>query len=128
MKKKFIYTSLICLLMGFSAAAQGNLQFNRIITDQKTLTSTFGGYTDLLTVPSGKVWKIESMSTGITSAGERIFELNGVLTIVSEGFSPIWLKAGDTARILFTASSDYNPDKPWLRGVYMSIIEYNIIP
>ena len=125
MKKLSLILSFLLISIGLRA--QGNLQFNRIITDQKTFNPSFG-YTDLLTVPSGKVWKIESMSTGSIGGGERIFELNGVLTPVPEGFSPIWLKAGDTARILFRGSSQYIPDYPWFFSAYISIIEYNIIP
>ena len=73
------------------------------------------------TVPSGKVWKIESaMSNNITT---RMFVNNllvGSMGSSLSAMSPLWLKAGDVLRI---GNSD-NPGSTY----FFSGIEFNIIP
>lgn len=112
--------------------AQGNLQFNQIITVGTTS----------LTVPAGKVWKVESYtesevtfnsnySSGcVNSNYHRPLVINnnnyyffGNMATASSGANyittgnklPIWLKPGDQIRTV--CSSDF-----------ASVIEFNVVP
>lgn len=112
--------------------AQGNLQFNQIVTVGTTS----------LTVPAGKVWKVESYtesevtfnsnySSGcINSNYHRPLVINnnnyyffGNMATASSGANyittgnklPIWLKPGDQIRTV--CSSDF-----------ASVIEFNVVP
>ena len=112
--------------------AQGNLQFNQIVTVGTTS----------LTVPAGKVWKVESYSEsevtfnsnyssgGVNSNYHRPLVINnnnyyffGNMATASSGANyvttgnklPIWLKPGDQIRTV--CSSDF-----------ASVIEFNIVP
>jgi hypothetical protein len=112
--------------------AQGNLQFNQIVTVGTTS----------LTVPAGKVWKVESYSESevtfnsnyssgcVNSNYHRPLVINnnnyyffGNLATASSGANyvttgnklPIWLKPGDQIRTV--CSSDF-----------ASVIEFNIVP
>lgn len=112
--------------------AQGNLQFNQIVTVGTTS----------LTVPAGKVWKVESYtesevtfnsnySSGcVNSNYHRPLVINnnnyyffGNMATASSGANyittgnklPIWLKPGDQIRTV--CSSDF-----------ASVIEFNIVP
>jgi len=63
------------------------------------------------TVPSGKVWKIESKS------GATINTVNG--TQVTQTISyPFWLKAGDILGHISGGAQDW----------FISILEFNIVP
>lgn len=131
MLKKLIFLSLFFTSLGLYA--QGNLQFNRV----KLVAASD-------TVPTGKVWKIESViySTPIVQNGNATtaFSIGTDATIIINGSSivtrssrginssqggayyalwnldlPIWLPAGSTL-----ASST---------GVHsISIIEFNVVP
>lgn len=119
------------LILG-SFNAQGNLQFNQVVTVNATS----------LTVPAGKVWKVESFlqsqvaydanySAGCINANyHRPLVINnnnyyffGNMATASSGANyittgnklPIWLKAGDQIRTV--CSSDF-----------ASVIEFNIVP
>jgi len=112
--------------------AQGHLQFNQIVTVGTTS----------LTVPAGKVWKVESYSESevtfnsnyssgcVNSNYHRPLVINnnnyyffGNLATASSGANyvttgnklPIWLKPGDQIRTV--CSSDF-----------ASVIEFNIVP
>ena len=112
--------------------AQGNLQFNQIVTVGTTS----------LTVPAGKVWKVESYSESevtfnsnyssgcVNSNYHRPLVINnnnyyffGNLATASSGANyvttgnklPIWLKPGDQIRTV--CSSDF-----------ASVIEFNVVP
>ena len=118
--------------LGSQLYSQGNLQFNQVII----------GSTSDLTVPTGKVWKIESyqqQQVGVSQSGvisgcsdlsrPRPFFIDGISyhNIKSAGYGggnvpvsaanefPIWLKTG---QIVKTSCS----------GDFLSIIEFNIIP
>lgn len=112
--------------------AQGNLQFNQIVTVGTTS----------LTVPAGKVWKVESFtesevtfnsnySSGCVNPNyHRPLVINnnnyyffGNMATASSGANyittgnklPIWLKPGDQIRTV--CSSDF-----------ASVIEFNVVP
>ena len=123
---------LFALLIFGPLKAQGNLQFNQIVTVGTTS----------LTVPAGKVWKVESYtesevtfninySSGcVNSNYHRPLVINnnnyyffGNMATASSGANyittgnklPIWLKPGDQIRTV--CSSDF-----------ASVIEFNVVP
>lgn len=124
MKKNFL---ILCILLANAVCSQNNLQFNRVITESFTIASAEYGtgtqFSTLKTVPTGKVWKIESM--GSESEQGSGFELNGIRFrfYLNQAYSnykdnPIWLSAGTTLR--FWNISTVN-------NCYFSIIEFNVV-
>ena len=123
MKKIFILAAIM-MTINLATKAQGNLQFNRVV-------SYTGGYANgstviLDTVKQGKVIKIESM--GISSN-----YFNGVIRINGKAYynvpqnytspnivihEPLWLKAGDVISYTPNGNGDY----------VITGIEYNIVP
>jgi len=118
------------LLISLSFTAQGNLQFNQVVT--LTGTTIIDPFT-LATVPAGKVWKIEHSSAA--RAGSP-----AIVNYVCNNFSspnslpqsnwgsykmqvngPIWLKAGDSIKFSYSSNS-YPTD------YFFSIIEFNVVP
>ena len=129
MKKILLSTFL---LLSNLACAQGNLQFNQVIRVVEVLQ----------TVPTGKVWKVESYlenelvnsnssSSSCTSStihrpliinngfyyfiGDVAWGSTNSLQMMNHNKFPIWLKSGDQIRT--TCSSDF-----------ASVIEFNIVP
>ena len=132
---KYIYTFLFIAISAMSFA-QGNLQFNEIVTVRDVLE----------TVPVDKVWKVESYQQSVVAVrssfanncsdlqknrpyyidGNIYYDIgsiaqvtpqsnNGTVWMVPENKFPIWLKEGQTAKT--TCSVDF-----------LSIIEFNIVP
>lgn len=119
MKKQILL--IIFGLSSFFVNAQGNLQFNQVLTYSGSLTN-YASTTDY-TVPSGKVWKVEY----VESSNAYFFLLINNISRVAlkdgnagNGISPtFWLKANDLMKISASNSG----------GTYfISIIEYNIVP
>ncbi len=127
MKTLFI---IICLFASLGVSAQGNLQFNQVI---KVSSAT-------MTVPVGKVWKIESYQqsnvsgTSNSTSGcdlarvrpyiidsqiyhniKNIASGNAGYVYTAENRMPIWLAAGQTAAT--SCPSDF-----------LSVIEFNVVP
>lgn len=137
--RKSILTLIAVLGLFTISFAQGNLQFNQVILHE--FTANFGGWsintTSTITVPAGKVWKIEhceawTQST-MRSSTAGSFSLYLGNTIVkhykgtTEGLTPdrfpIWLPAGTYDVIISNENS----------GTYtyvgtISAIEFNVIP
>ena len=115
MKKALLILSILAVAIG--AKAQGNLQFNQVITEAASLGP--GATTGTLTVPAGKVWKIEAVNASATSIAIQInsISVNGNGTWIF----PFWLKAGNTFTII-----NVNSVNPYI--CQYSIIEFNIIP
>ncbi|WP_396140785.1 hypothetical protein [Flavobacterium sp.] len=67
--KKLILILIFFIALG--AKAQGNLQFNQVITKSGYLGC--GSSSNVLTVPSGKVWKIEYYTHPNDELGFRIY-------------------------------------------------------
>jgi hypothetical protein len=109
----------------FYSEAQGNLQFNQVISASATLASN--GASSIITVPADKVWKIESVN-GWADCGSRLgITINSISTLFSSSKFPIWLKPGDTFRLTVLT----NPATGIACGpmnYYYSIIEFNVIP
>ncbi len=126
--KKLIFVHLFFVSLG--ANAQGNLEFNQVLKVSTTQ----------MTVPSGKVWKIESYlqsdvagtsnsTTGCDVTRVRPFIIDGQIyhniKNVASGSGgyiytpdnrfPIWLSEGHTAAT--SCASDF-----------LSVIEFNVVP
>lgn len=130
--------------------AQGNLQFNRVLSQSVTSPASPTSWqlsTSVVVVPAGKVWKVENASFsrlessipeyraylwGGTSTSVTTFYLDDFLMcnyygpggqVVTPNF-PIWLNEGShTLRLVGTTSANYGQQ----RGT-INIIEFNIIP
>lgn len=129
--KKVFALFLFILLSGFSFA-QGNLQFNQVRYFPFTLTQVSTTVYDetilSVTVPTGKVLKIESMACGRyvasvnTYGGQAGFEINQ--RTVSQSVLPLWLPAGTYS---FGMMSQVMTVGYYYTG-YISAIEFNVVP
>ena len=128
-----VFLLFVCFFIQFNSFSQGNLQFNQVIRVNNTAQ----------TVPSGKVWKVETYMQSNTYISEYIeypncnfpdrqhpflinskpyYQINGspghgssgIMMAVGNLF-PLWLKAGEIVQTTC-------PDN------FLSIIEYNIVP
>jgi hypothetical protein len=134
--KKSILILLFFITLG--AKAQGNLQFNRVINYTMASQTVFspGLLQTTVTVPAGKVWKIEAASyNGAGSPGwslildnyllfTYIINSGGGLNYFPEIHFPIWLPAGT-----YNLKAQYYITTPsaLFVGASISIIEFNII-
>lgn len=128
----FVCLFMICML----GKAQGNLQFNQVITYTGTGTGSHSYISPSWIVPNNRVWKIEaataSVSSSSSSSSVQMNSGNGLCSFklmsagVYSSFSPfpIWLKAGD--EILLQASGGCCSILSFNYGI--SIIEFNIVP
>lgn len=117
----FLFSALFLFGFSPSASAQGNLQFNQVIFYDLAANGT-----QAITVPAGKIWKIESVGTG------------------SSNSSPLWLRnaGGNFIAHFNTSSYDSSPFPFWLPTGFtgtlvnlhpsarysISIIEFNVVP
>jgi hypothetical protein len=128
--------------------AQGNLQFNQVISETFSVNGSVYNalYTSssILTVPAGKVWKIESISfksssVNTTYAPSLFLKVNGNEILFNYGSQrnrndgggtlnnqAIWLKEGDiigfSMRNRCTTVCDQSIDG------HLSVIEFNVVP
>ena len=100
--------------------AQGNLQFNQVIN--MTFAST---NTTPVSVPAGKVWKLESCMLNSTGNSYAYMQYNGTLYNMRQQQTstqvvnfPFWLASG--ASVIFGAGG--------AAGGVLSIIEFNVVP
>jgi hypothetical protein len=122
----FVFLGPLCL------GAQGNLQFNQVVSHSGTGSGTFSYTSPTWTVPANKVWKIEAAApfAGLnTSHVTRSIQVNsgnawGAYSLLSGDPTPIWLKAGDQVRL--EASANCCSTYPF--SYHISVIEFNIIP
>ncbi len=120
--------------------AQGNLQFNQVLTPSGSISVGGTGnkvYSPAETVPSSKVWKVEYIGASFApfSSSTLLNSVSWGITINSQDLvvsitnnptsmtSPIWLKAGDQLGFV----SGGNGVSGSVKYVF-SIIEFNIIP
>jgi hypothetical protein len=146
MKKLFVAFILlvICAQKNF---AQGNLQFNQVKYYELSVTQTVSGpYAETqqsITVPAGKVWKIESAfagyyvpsnnSTGLFGGGRMFLDnrpifddyLGSGAAAVTSPLMPIWLPPG-TYTLAIKSPTSSSSTTQYLGSV--SIIEFNVIP
>ena len=113
-KMKYLF-SILAIVISSSSFAQGDLQFNQVINYENSIycsnnSCVFG----TVTVPAGKVWKIESCSYSAFgypisgSAGQSVF-INGntIYSVINTNtnYFPLWLGSGTysvTGRLLVT--------------------------
>jgi hypothetical protein len=116
MKKLFLAAFL--MTSAFAIKAQGNLQFNQVITACYGSSGIVSGVIPAWTgtVPANKVWKIETLNG---SVGCKI-NSNYLFSGPDSSTGAIWLKSGDTVGwdMQSSTSSKY----------LISIIEFNIVP
>jgi hypothetical protein len=124
---KNMKTKLLLLLLALTLGvnAQGNLQFNQVLTYTASSPQS-----TLYTVPSGKVAKItKAIEFFNTSNYFLVFTINGVRTVEgpygnADGYTRtskdgMWLKSGDVIGVTANGSGG--------EKIFLSIIEYNII-
>ena len=115
---KYIYTFLFVAMSAISFA-QGNLQFNQVLTFVGNTAET-----NIYTVPTGKVAKITKaiQKYSGTSSYNLEFTFNGATNpIGNNDMSGMWLRENDFLGSI-VGSSPY--DNKWI----LSVIEYNVIP
>ena len=145
---KHLLTLSFCLFFG-TFFSQGNLQFNQVILwnlNSSTVNCTSNTppvgtqacsclITSTITVPQGKVWKIEAVSVPDISTMWALYIGNFMLFCMQsynggEIFHqdinfPIWLPSGTYNYKAFLQQCDGNSTFP---GSSASIIEFNVIP
>ena len=125
MKKTLI---LLFVLLPFSLVinAQGNLEYNKV----KLVTINGSSPDIVITVPVGKVWKIESAIVGYYQYGSPTMYLDNQLiyqTGLANKIFPIWLPSGSYTLSLFCVSCNGSSGPGNLKGS-ISAIEYNEVP
>ncbi|MFT3912127.1 MAG: hypothetical protein QM737_22060 [Ferruginibacter sp.] len=138
--KKLLIALFFCMVV-FPGHSQNNLQFSQVLTYSGTLSFGTVNVSPVWSVPAGKVWKIESMTTNqqfVAAIGnERMyFKLNDVsikqyfsglstaYPTMIENLSPLWLKAGDFVQF----TSNVNNASGYSCNYYLSIVEFNLAP
>lgn len=108
------------LILG-SLKAQGNLQFNQVINMAFTSANTTP-----VTVPAGKVWKLENCMLNTPSNNYAYMLYNGVYYNLRQQQTsahivnfPFWLSSGTT--VTFGGNGGG-------AGGMLSIIEFNVVP
>ena len=114
----------IVIFIAFStwSFSQGNLQFNQVINMSYNYNFLNYGQKQTVgsvTVPVGKVWKIESAIPFNYSGTSQFLVNNFTVLYNNPNNQPIWLKSVDNCR--FTLSST-------LSSYSISIIEFNVVP
>jgi hypothetical protein len=149
MKRKILFSSLF-ILFALALNAQGNLQFNQVVNynlsgNLTNVSSTAILQTITVTVPTNKVWKIESSSCAInTTTSSPVYGINPanklfvLLDNVPIAFNssgnnfpsfqyPIWLNQGSHTFILVADISNTTNVSTTGYGK-ISLLEFNIIP
>ena len=131
-----IFILFVLLISIETSLAQGNLQFNQVVTYTGTGSGSFSYVSPSWTVPAGKVWKIESASPNLgNTAVSRAVNINAgaswgsfALTTSSQETTKnpftIWLKAGDLVQLQAAGNCCSTTSFSYA----ISIIEFNIIP
>lgn len=120
--KKLIIILFVLYITSFKTQAQGNLQFNQV--KLISISSTWSNFQywlqndTLITVPIGKVWKIESGICSTFSSGVLIDGRN--LTVF-----PFWLPSG-TYTLSCSVNQNYSNNSNNIPKATISAIEFNI--
>jgi len=156
MKKQILILAL--LIISLTSFSQGNLQFNQVLTFSRTINTTnyistsynngatyaYVTFTDTtLTVPTGKIWKVEKMDGNLTISNPNGYNgggaTNGIGSLminnahkisVSQAYGVIWLKAGDIINMVVTnAGGGYSGSNNFTATYtnFLSILEFNIV-
>ena len=115
---------VLFLIIATSVVAQGNLQFNQVVTYTGTGSGSFSYTSPTWTVPVGKVWKIEGVGLSsyssyfsVSVAGQQVFLKNTHTSYgpVFDSF-PYWITGGQN--VFFSG----------LTSGVASVLEFNIVP
>ncbi len=137
-----IFIIALFAIVSFAAKAQGNLQFNQVKLIKLSYVvpnnNSYQAYSQVITVPAGKVWKIESV---IGSAQGTTNYVSPTTSIVLDGITlffygnttgnylsaplPIWLPEGSYDLTLVSSSGVSTGTTISGR---VSAIEFNVIP
>lgn len=105
---------IIICFVSLQLSAQGNLQFNQVLS----LDANSAG--NPVTVPAGKVWKIESVAFSSNNAyfqikwgGVNYFVLNNTTPYAN---LPYWLPSNESVSLVANVNAK------------VSIIEFNVVP
>jgi hypothetical protein len=134
----------------FNLKAQGNLQFNQVLNPSisaVSLSATNPVQSSNITIPNGKVWKVENAAYARYSNGNTTFPLfywggNTNVTFYLDDFLlstflatngvfvepsfPIWLNSGEhILRIVNNGGGNYSGVT--YQGT-LSVIEFNVVP
>ena len=134
--------SIAVFLISLSASAQGNLQFNQVVNLNYTHTIP-SGYSNstvtTITVPVGKIWKIEYSSLSLNNASYRFtgvmaqsLSIDNFVLIAQNGSGNferqkggvLWLNEGDHNLLITQETSNTNDSF----DIGISAIEFNIVP
>jgi hypothetical protein len=105
---------IVFVFLSLRLFAQGNLQFNQVLLlDGNSAYPTY-------TVPAGKVWKLESFTSGTTN-GVLYLTFNGssvtAVSLINGGSNlPFWIPEGTVLGVNISQSGK------------VSILEFNIVP
>lgn len=146
---KKIVLPVICFLHLVNIYGQGNLQFNKVINIEFTKRlpyNTGGGADTIITIPSGKIWKIESAhssffldtaSFNINTVGpvpyasvllnETVIFDPGVTSSKVLNVFPVYLSSG-TAYRLGMRSQATGGSYDLYHRIFVSILEFNVVP
>ena len=128
---KIITLFALLLALSTNSNAQGNLQFNQVINGELNAQVDYSLTTmGTITVPTGKVWKVESVSLSFYDGTYRYAQGNPVFIgnhcvnrLGVEGgmnYLPLWLSPG-TYQVTATGFDD-----PFTFNY--SVIEFNVTP
>ena len=132
----------VSALLSVAAMAQSNLQFNqaKIIKLSYTVpnNNSYQAYSEPITVPAGKVWKIESVigsqqgstnyispTTTVTLDGVILFFYSSSTGNYQAAPLPIWLPEG-TYNLGMVSPSSISTDSTMTCRI--SAIEFNLVP
>ena len=133
--KRIISTTAFLLALVTSSIAQGNLQFNQVVAADINAAALPYASTVIgtITVPAGKVWKVESTSYTYTQSGNT-WPMGGTSYVVRIGshiaycqnsghpqqYLPLWLPAGTYSVTALGFDEDVT--------FSYSAIEFNVVP
>jgi hypothetical protein len=112
--KKMKYIIALLFALTFSKIDAQNLQFSQVISQSVAVNES-------VTVPSGKVWKIEFAAIygpNVVNASIRVNNSSSIVSCQncsSVNSFPIWIKAGDVLNFIGADG-------------YISAIEFTVVP
>jgi hypothetical protein len=119
---------LMLIILPLSIKAQGNLQFNKIITIANSAGCGVTFSSPTFQVPAGKIWKIEKYAVNFSyqdAVTKNTVLIKGTSEISPGDFNsgnPLWLNSGDSMQVLISAAGYF------CATYFFSVIEYNLIP
>jgi hypothetical protein len=119
------YKKLILFLfinLTFSCYSQTNLEFNRVVTQAGALSGSNFYQTSSITVPDGKVWKLERYTRNQLYINNVLIQdmyFSSSFPVIDD--SPLWLNEGDSFYFQFQFPCCNPVNTSW----YFSALEFN---